>query len=279
MEWRRVKNIIILILLLVNGFLLVFVGVRMSEVRRYEKSAMEQAVQVLEGKGIRTSVEQLASADALFPQSAERSVATEEKLAAGLLGEAVAGQNMGGGLYTYEGSCGTVSFRPGGVMAAVLHEDARWHSDDPGGTVWQLLSSMELEGALLSDTVVNGTGAVTIHQIWQEVPVFSCQLVFTYEEGRLVTVSGTVLAIAEGVAEADDLLNLPTALMQFLDEILSSGDICSEILSMQPGYRVSQSFSSAVHLEPVWLISSNTADYYMDAVTGALSRITGESGF
>ena len=44
MEWRKVKNIIILVLLLVNGFLLVLVGARQGEVRRYEQSAVDQAI-------------------------------------------------------------------------------------------------------------------------------------------------------------------------------------------------------------------------------------------
>jgi hypothetical protein len=31
-----------------------------------------------------------------------------------------------------------------------------------------------------------------------------------------------------------------------------------------------------LRMEPVWFVATNTADYYMDAVTGELSRLTGE---
>ena len=40
MEWSKVKNIIILLLLLVNGFLLVLVGMRREETENYQASAL-----------------------------------------------------------------------------------------------------------------------------------------------------------------------------------------------------------------------------------------------
>ena len=52
MEWPKLKNIIILILLLVNGFLLVLVVGREFQVNRYERSALTQAGQVLAQNGI-----------------------------------------------------------------------------------------------------------------------------------------------------------------------------------------------------------------------------------
>ena len=41
---------------------------------------------------------------------------------------------------------------------------------------------------------------------------------------------------------------------------------------MEPGYLAEQSFSGSVSLSPVWLVRSNTAHYYLDAVTGELTR-------
>ena len=52
MEWSKVKNIIILLLLLVNGFLLVLVGMRREETENYQASALAQAVEVLERSGM-----------------------------------------------------------------------------------------------------------------------------------------------------------------------------------------------------------------------------------
>ena len=52
MEWGRLKNLIILILLIVNGFLLVLVATRREESARYERMALEQTVQALERRGV-----------------------------------------------------------------------------------------------------------------------------------------------------------------------------------------------------------------------------------
>ena len=72
-----------------------------------------------------------------------------------------------------------------------------------------------------------------------------------------------------------DHARLPTALLRFMEGVLERGDVCSAVESMEPGYRLTQSFSSVVRLEPVWLVSTNAADYYMNAVTGQISRLTG----
>lgn len=276
MEWRKVKNIIILILLLVNGFLLVIVGSRVGEVRRYERSALEQAVRVLETNGIRVNEQAVTAAEGLSSQAVERSAGAETEMAGGLLGEAVTVRNQGGGMYTYYGSRGIVNFRTGGQFDLRPEEDARWKGTDPEALARSLLSEMKIEGEITETALNDGTGTVTVRQLWQGVPVFSCWMVFTFRENVLISLSGTVLAPGESSVENDRLLTLPSALLAFQDGILSGGDVCSAVESMKPGYRMVQSFRGTLWLEPVWLISGNTADYYMDAVTGELSRLTGE---
>ncbi len=272
MEWSKVKNIIIVILLLFNGFLLVLVGARRSEAQQYEQKALAQAIQVLEENDIEASAERLVSAERLFPQSAQRSVQDEERLAQALLGEEAAGENRGGGLYTYQGSRGEVSFRAGGELSARLAEDGRWQTDDLEDHAAGLLREMGLKAELLEADGDGDTGTVVFRQTLDGAPLFSSRIVFSYREGRLTDISGTLLAAAEAAAEEGETLPLPTALLRFLDHVTASGDVCSVILSMEPGYRSAQSFSGTVYLTPVWLVTTNTADYYLNAVTGELTR-------
>lgn len=274
MEWRKVKNLIILILLLVNGFLLVIVGSRIGEVRRYERSALEQAIQVLETNGIRVNGQAVTAAEGLSSQTLERSAEAEQEMAIGLLGEEVTARNQGGGMYTYRGSRGIVNFRTGGQIDLLPEEDARWQGTDPAELVRTLLSEMKVEGEITETALEGGTGTVTVCQLWQGVPVFSCRMVFAFRENELTSLSGTVLAPGESSGENERLLTLPSALLAFQDGILSGGDICSAVESMKPGYRMVRSFGGALWLEPVWLVSGNTADYYLGAVTGELNRLT-----
>ena len=73
------------------------------------------------------------------------------------------------------------------------------------------------------------------------------------------------------------MLDLPTAMLRFLDGVTATGDVCSVIRSMEAGYRTSsQPLSGGVRLSAAWLVSTDTADYYLDAATGALTRISGQ---
>ena len=56
-EWSKLKNIIILILLLVNLFLLAMTGVQERDSVQYQEQALADAVTVLEKNGIHISAE------------------------------------------------------------------------------------------------------------------------------------------------------------------------------------------------------------------------------
>lgn len=272
MEWHRVKNIIIVILLLINGFLLVLVGTRRSEALRYEQSALEGAILVLEENGISLSEDVIAGRTGRNPGTMERSVALEGLAASALLGESVEGTNRGGGLYIYTTDAGQISFRSGGELSSVLNDDPRWYTDDPESHAAGLAADLGADLRLVSSQISEGSGQVIYQQMMDGASLFSCGVAFLYENGRLTGVEGALLAAEEPALESGEVLSLPTVLMHMLDEILTSGNVSSAILTVEPGWRPEQSFSDAMRLNPVWYISTNTADYYVDGLTGEVSR-------
>lgn len=276
MEGRKVKNIVILLLLLVNGFLLVLVSSRQGEERRYEQSALTQAIQVLAQNNIVVSEEAVDDAGGLSPQTVERSADGEAALVQALLGETVTGENRGGGLYLYTGSRGEVSFRAGGELSAVFQDDSRWYTDDPESRAAQLLRDMELEAELLSVEEKGSSVVLVFRQLWKGAPVFSDQLTFLYSGGRLQSLAGAVVVGSQSAVEPGNVLTRPTALLRFLDDVLQSRDVCTAVVSMKAGYRTAQDLTGTTRLVPYWLISTDTAEYYMDAATGDLTRIAGE---
>ena len=275
MEWRRLKNIIILILVMLNGFLLVLVGLRRGEAAQYDRSALEYTVEVLAGRGIVVDPAGLSPAGDLPSLSLERDLETERKLVRALLDEAVEADNRGGGLYLFQGALGEVSFRAGGGLSVILADSPAWDAAGPEDHAAALLNKMGISARQLSTEIQDGRTSVRFRQLWNKVPVFSCEVEFVYENGRLRTVQGTLLTAGQGVEEAGEVLSVPTALMRFLDGVTATGDVCSSIRSMEAGYRVaSQPLSGGVRLTAVWLVSSDTADYYLDGATGALTRLT-----
>ena len=276
MEWKKLKNLIILILLVVNGFLLVLVGSRRQESVKYERTALEQTVQILARGGIEVDLDAISSADGLAPMSVERDLEREALLAQALLDEAVQGDNRGGGLYLYQGRLGEVSFRSGGELSAEFEEDGHWSADRPERHAAELLKKLGVEGAHISTAEEDGQTVVRFRQSWNGAAVFTCEVALIYRDGRLRSLSGVLLMAETGTAEsAGQILTLPTALMRFSEEIAGTGDVCSQLRSMEPGYRgTAQTLSGGAKLAPVWLVSTDTAAYYLDCVTGALTRLT-----
>lgn len=274
MEWHRVKNVIISILILLNVFLLVLVAFRRSETIRYERSALERTVRVLEQNGIQMAADAAVTPADAVRGMAERSMDREKRVSVALLGaEKVEEKNLGGGLFSYSTSAGTVSFRTGGEILLRPSDDPMWYTDDPAGHSAGLMNAMELEFRPDDVSLSEGSGTVSYLQLLNGSPLFSCRVTLTYESGHLTELSGALLVTGEPEMEEGRFLNLPTVLMRFLDEVLTSGEVCSAILSVEPGYLLNQSFANTVRLQPVWYISTNTADYYADGVTGELTRI------
>lgn len=274
MEWKKLKNLIILILLVVNGFLLVLVGARREEDLRYERTALEQTVQVLEKNGIEVELDAVAGAAGLTGMSVERDLEQEAKLARALLGEEVQGENRGGGLYLYRGAWGQVSVRAGGGLSAEFEPDSRWDADRPEQHAAALLKKLGVEAEQIGAAEEDGQTFLRFRQSWNGTAVFSCEVEFVYRDGRLRSLTGALIMGAAGTAEACQVLTLPTALMRFSEEIAATGDVCSAIQSMEPGWRGTvQPMSGGVRLAPAWLVTTDTARYYLDCATGALTRI------
>jgi hypothetical protein len=272
LEWSKVKNIIILILLLVNGFLLFLVGWQQYQVRLYQRSALTQAAQVLELNGIQVSqaaLDQAESGTSLTALSADRSVDSEAVLARALLGGDAACISQSGGVYTYTSPAGTAIFRSGGSFRADLVDGPDSRGDNAAHAT-QFLKELGLTSEVLS---ADSDGTVDLRQLLDGVPLYSCQLSLEYDEGRLVSIYGTVMAATPASsADSADTLDLPTALIRFMSAIRDSGDVCSSVTGLRPGYRSSQAFGSVVQLTPVWLVTTNVSDYYLDGTTGELIR-------
>lgn len=278
MEWRKLKNIIILILLLLNGFLLVLVGSRYVDSLQYERAALERTLKVLADHGIETDPDRLFPAGALSPLTVERDLERELNMAQALLGSLdVEADNRGGELYLYQSGSGELSVRAGGELTAEIADNPNSLADGgPGRHAAGLLKKMGINAQQIDVAEGDGGTRVRFRQSWNGVPVFSGEVEFVYDrEARLSSVEGTLFTAGDGTEEAGECMALPTALMRFYEEISATGDVCSAILSMEPGYRAAaQSLSGGTRLSPVWLVTTDIAQYYLDCATGALTRLT-----
>ena len=273
MEWPKLKNIIILILLLVNGFLLVLVVGREFQVSRYERSAFTQAGQVLAQNGITVDEDLLEQAvrESLVPLTVQRDLQAEMDIAQALLGCQAVRTDQGGGLYGYDSDRGSALFRSNGDFSFSLL-DCPLDGQSPSNHAADILKQMGLNGEELGSQTAGEQTKVSFRQVLNDVPVYTCRLDFLYGNGRLLSISGTLMTgSVTPVSTPSSALDLPTALISFLRGVLERGDVCSSIDGLRLGYRSSQAFGADIRLTPTWLITTNISGYYLDAATGTLT--------
>lgn len=274
LEWSKIKNIVLIILLTVNLCLLVLVASQEAHSARQRERARENAVRVLAQNGIAADLQRLPRDISLSRLSMERDREKEAGAASALLGPAV--ETGQGGTVLYTGDRGMIHFSRTGEFSATLRAGAF-----PLGELTaaehavQTLALLGFEGETVAVAQEKERTVVTVRQLWQGMPVFTCKAALVYEGGALIAIRGgesyrlTGSPVPSGEAEP---LSVATALLRFLEGLNKLGGICTELTDMTPGYAFTPGLNDPVTLYPVWYFTTDTGAYYLDAGTGTLER-------
>ena len=274
MEWSKMKNIILLILLCTNAALLAIVLNQSFQERQARQQARADAILFLQQGGIQVedgAVPQ--STDDLVLQRAERDQSGEKRLAAALLGETASVQDRGGGVYLYRSAAGSVQFHSDGSFQAALEPSAFPLGDQtPEEHARQLMSQLGFTAQVLAAEDVGGVQVVQLQQLWQGVPVFNLQATLNYTDQGLTAIASGRRLFGTPEEESAAVLTPASALVRFSTGLNALGDVCSRIDSIVPGYTCSVSLTEGMVLTPVWYITTDTGGYQLDLVTGSLGR-------
>ena len=126
MDRSLLKNIIIIILVLVNAFLLASLLLRQNSALHSQRQTEEQLIELFAADGM--TLEKKALSQKTPPPSfvLNRSIAREREAAAYFLGSNLIQEDQGGGTYTYTGDSGVARFRSNGsfeVAGTLATED------------------------------------------------------------------------------------------------------------------------------------------------------------
>lgn len=275
MEWPKLKNIMLIILLLVNLFLLVLLCYREGRSAQYFERTRENAIEILARNGIAVEENVLPQDASLAPLSMERDKTAEAEAAAALLGPVT--ESGQGGASVYTGEKGTARFSRTGAFSATLWENA--YPLTAGQTVQEnalsVLAQMEIDAVVLSAETDGNKTVVTARQLWNGTPVFSCGITLVYENQTLVSIregKSTRLTGTPVRTDTEESQSAVTALMRFLEGINDLGDVCTELTGMTAGYVFTAGVSDPITLKPIWYITTDTGSYYLNAGDGALER-------
>lgn len=267
MKISRLKNTVIVILALANAVLLVLLLTRRAQERAARERTVEQLILLYAESGVELPRE-LVPLNALRLSAAEpaRSLDSEAAFASALLG-ACSMENVGGGIYRYVGESGQCLIRSSGAVEAELERPV----DDPAAFAESLFSAY---GYLpLSVDIRDGSGTADGVCTLGNTTVFNAKLSLAFRNGRLCAAEGVLTPGVEPAAHGEGISGV-TALVRCLDYSRSSGEVFTAVTGVAGGYLLQSTTSASLRLIPAWQITTDVANYYVNAMTGEVSRET-----
>lgn len=274
MEWSKLKNMILFILLGLNLALALLVGgPALSDYYR-ENQANREAALFLEQKGIRFGDTVIPDPADLMPQSVAREREEEGRLARMLLGEDAVQEARGGEVYRYTSALGVLQFHSDGSFWAQLVPGAFPAGNDPELAALALLEQLAFTGEIVTMEEM-GKNTLTVRQLWNGAHLFNQQATVLWDETGLTEIAGGRRLYGTPSADAGrETITLATALIDFYNGLNRLGDVCSRVDEITPGYLSVTSLKRQMELTPVWRITTDTGAYQLDLVSGSLERVS-----
>lgn len=265
MERYRLKNIIILILALLNLCLLGILSMRISAELSSRRQAREQLVSLFAAAEISLDADLISDETPPASLTLTRDEAEEQSMASYLLGGTPARADQGGGIFNYTGEYGAAQFRSNGGFDAVCDRPL----EDPESFCREFCKTYGYEEMTVS--LDNGTGVVTAVQYYQDYPVVGCSVTFTLEGGTLKRAIGTHLPDSAATATAGEApLSALSALTAFYNTI-REGAVGTAVTDVYLCYELQSTTTALMTLAPAWCVVTDTASYYVNCISGAVT--------
>lgn len=257
MEWGRVKNILIVLLLCVNIFLGVNIYSQLSSRRSAEADAVVSVSQTLSENGIYINAQRiLALSEQSYSFTSRRDPAAERRFAEALIGSAEP-YDPGGGILSFRSEAGEVNLRRGGGIDAVLNGVSP--AENAGEYFFALLSSAGLDIAGAEAEAVDGR--VTFRQKLNDLGTVSNAELTCYFVGGSAHISGRWLLAPSPVRH----VRVPERheLMLALSEIMrQKGD--NVLTSAAESFYIASFSKDEIEIIPVWIVHLSKETFIFD---------------
>lgn len=270
MEWSKLKNIILVILVCTNLALLAIVARQEFQSDYRSRQARQEAIQFLTDRGVTVTDEgAIPARQTLLAQTVERDPEREQELAAALLGSDLQVQDRGAGVYRYFNDGGYLQFHSDGSLQGEFAPGV--FPGDTEQACLDLLARLDMTCEALGAE----EGVFTFRQRWEEAPLFNQQVSVEVGEGSIRSVNAFRRLMGQPREDSQrETVTVATALVELYQGIAELGDVCSRIDGICQGYVSGTSLNGPMTLTPVWQVETDTGAYQLDLVTGALSRLT-----
>lgn len=266
MQSSRLKNIIILILVLVNLFLLVSLFSRFSARQEARAQTTTQLTELFAANGMTLSPDAVSFQAPPAGGTLPRDTAQDRQMASLLLGAGLSYSDQGGGICSYDSTDGAAVFRSGGSFDAAVHVGTDKEAESLCRSICRQFHYEEL-----TFQRENGHFAASAVRTFNNCPVYNCTVSFSWDEGTL-SVSGTFLPDTFAAAAGEDSLSAVSALSSFLSAQRELGSVVSSITDIYSCYEVQATSAASMTLVPAWCIRTDIGLYYVNCYTGAVTH-------
>lgn len=273
MEWPRVKNILIVLLAIVNVFLFsVYLTSSLKDARGVEET-IENTVLVLNKCGFSIDETQIPrKASVLYPISAERDYKNEEKIANNLIGSSTADEISGVSVYKSED--GEARFKSDGNFAIVVKNIEKLiNSSEPEELATKIAKLMGITIADDMEVILEGdTINITAMQTSLDIPIYNCKINISVMSDKSAKIYGRRLYEKRDVLRDNEPQDI-TGLLVGLVEILNNNGISGgTVESITGGFYISNatggSHNEVLYAVPLWKITVDGRNAYINAMNG-----------
>lgn len=267
MQWDKVKKILTVILLAVNVFLLVNLGIKYIQENQREKETLQNVSVLLSQKNI------FLGEDFKMPQnislpvlSIDRNRVAEEEMALKMLGEdLVQGEDANGDII-FESEKGEITWSADCTVHGVYMLGQTVAEEDLKRKAEMLFDEWGLSEK--GSTIQITERIATLNSPVASMPVHNRYIALYFEENGDVQISGYwSFSVPYTTAKGTGVLCAPEdAILSFASE----HDDIQKIESIDLGYCLKQENGRKLQLVPTWNIQTEQRKYYVECESGSI---------
>lgn len=258
MDRYKLKNFILIMLVLVNIFLLFIVISNEIAADRLRKEREETLRRIFLSNSIELGEDVSLDIAPLPEVSLTRSLKSEEQAVASLIGRCET-SDLGGSIIYYDGAKGAARFRGTAEFELVFNPDVIYAGSSPEYTAADAMKRLGFrsrpEDAQIQNDAEDQT--VILNLTYKDKPVFNSRISCYFVNGSLNIVEGKAFfgkVVSRG--NTDKLPDACTILMRFLEYLKSNQQSCSKITAVEAGYFAESTVVGECVMRPVWRIST-----------------------
>ncbi len=262
MQWDKVKNVLITILLAVDLFLLGNFCVKAAREQTRTDELEDNLRMLISDCGLELSPSfSLPEDKTLIPLMLDRDRAAEEKMAEKMLGSGASRTEQDDGAVRFESRDGALEWSADGEVHGACTVNS---SPSSASQARRLTKKLTRDWGLADDsTKYEADGlSVTVKGDVARQPVHNRQLLFEFSSDGSLTLSGRwSFGIPYATARENSVsCAAADALLSFAADAPKTGNI----ISMEVGYRMDADSSKRLQLTPTWKIVTSYGGYLVD---------------